>query len=106
MKNDDDPQLWILIIDLDIKTIVYSLENTEIYLIILEKALLIMSKNYLKKGQTATSSKDSHGEWNPYRDCFEDCKDRLIEKLTAIESFIHVSYTIFNGCLENKEDHS
>jgi|LauGreDrversion4_2_1035121.scaffolds.fasta_scaffold431424_1 hypothetical protein len=50
MKNDDDPQFWILIIDLDVKTIVYSLENTEIYLIILERALLIMSKNYLKKG--------------------------------------------------------
>jgi hypothetical protein len=50
MKNDDDPQFWILIIYLDVKTIVYSLENTEIYLIILERALLIMSKNYLKKG--------------------------------------------------------
>lgn len=39
MKNDDDPQFWILITDLDIKIITYSVENSEIYLIILERAL-------------------------------------------------------------------
>jgi hypothetical protein len=49
MKNDEDPSFWILIIDLDVKTITYSFENAKCYLIILEKALQIMSKNYLKK---------------------------------------------------------
>jgi hypothetical protein len=39
MKNDDNPEFWKLIIDLDIKTITYSVDNSKIYLIILEKAL-------------------------------------------------------------------
>ena len=105
MKNDDDPQFWIMIIDLDIKIITYSVENSEIYLIILEKALQVMSKNYIKKGQTMPASKDEI-DWNPYKNCFDDCKDRLIEKLTAIENYLHVIFILLNTILGNKEDFS
>jgi hypothetical protein len=31
-------------------------------------------------------------DWNPYKHCFGDCKDRLIEKLTAIETYLHVIF--------------
>ena len=52
MKNEDDPSFWILITELDVNIVTYSFENAECYLIILEKAIHIISKNYLKKLQT------------------------------------------------------
>jgi len=45
-------------------------------------------------------------DWNPYKNCFDDCKDRLIEKLTAIENYLHVIFILLNTILGNKEDFS
>ena len=46
-------------------------------------------------------------DWNPYKNCFGDCKDRLIEKLTAIEDYLHVTfYYKLTLTLGNKKNHS
>lgn len=44
-------------------------------------------------------------DWNPYKHCFGDCKERLIEKLTAIEDYLHVIYykTYTYYCRKQKE---
>lgn len=44
------------------------------------------------------SSKDDI-DWNPYKDCFGDCKERLIEKLNAIEDYLHVCTCKANSIL-------
>ena len=49
------------------------------------------------------ASKDEF-DWNPYKHCFGDCKERLIEKLTAIENYLHVIFIDFLTILVNKED--